>query len=174
MKNGLSLLLFVFLFLSSCANLSKNTISEGKIIVRNGAFGDKIWNENLEFKRISWTHELTLQFDLMIATPSPQSGFYFWFSKGELDSINKCGDFRIVLAYSLDTKMLPYSYLNEEIQSAGFQKIDLVGFRKNFLQHPDAEFNSFRLYQIYGICRSSKEGKPLIFSFPGYSEKALN
>jgi hypothetical protein len=166
--------LLTLVSLSSCANLSKNSVREGTFVVKNGVANDKVWNEKLELKRISWTHELTLQFDLMITTIPPQSSFNFWFSKDELFELNKCGDFRVVLAYSLDTKIIPYSYLNEQIEVAGFKKIDLIQFKKNFLQHPDAEMNSLRLYQVFGICHTSKNPNPLILSLPGYSERSIN
>ena len=175
MKNVLRVLsLLVLVNLISCANLSKNAVREGILVVRNGVAQDKKWNENLSLKRISWTHELTLQFDIMMVSIAPQSSFNFWFSVDELAMLNKCGDFRVLMAYSLDTKLLPYSILNEQIELAGYKKVDLIQFKKQFLQHPDAEMNSLRLYQLYGICRAEKSDKPMIFNFPGYSEKIVN
>ncbi|MBC7429197.1 MAG: hypothetical protein H7336_11330 [Bacteriovorax sp.] len=173
-KSFLILLLLGLTGLSSCSNLTKNSVREGHYIVRNGVAQDKQWNENLDLKRISWTHELTLSFDLMMTSIPPQSSFNFWFSKSELDEVNKCGDFRIILAYSLETKAIPYSYLNEQIELAGYKKVDLIEFKKNFFAHPDAEMSSFRLYQLYGICRSQRLDKSLILNFPGFSEKVVN
>ena len=172
MKKSL-LFIFSFLTLVSCANLSKNSVKEGPYLVRNGTAGDKTWHENLTFKRVSWYHELTLEFDLMLAQIEPQSGFNFWFSKDELDAIGKCGDFKIVLSYSRDTKIIPYSYLNEQLDNSGYKKMELISFKKHFLQHPDAEMNSLRLYQVYGICRPDQDNKPLILNFPGFSEKIV-
>jgi len=174
MKKTSIIILLTLLTFSSCANLSKNTVKEGPFIVRNGTAGDKVWKENLNFKRVSWYHELTLQFDLMLAAIGPQSSFNFWFSKDELEMIGKCGDFKIVLAYSQDTKIIPYSYLNEQLDHSGYKKVELISFKKQFIQHPDSEMNSLRLYQLYGICRSEKNDKPLIFNFPGFSEKIVN
>lgn len=173
MKKSFVLLLSLFA-LVSCSNLSKNSVKEGTFVVRNGTAGDKVWNENLNLTRISWYHELTLEFDLMMASVPPQSGFNFWFSSAELQDAQKCEDFKVLMAYSLDTKTIPYSYLNEQLENAGYKKVDLMGFKKHFLQHPDAEMNSLRLYQVYGICRPSKESKPLILNFPGFTEKVLN
>ena len=165
----MSLLTFI-----SCSNLSKNLVKEGPFVVKNGTAGDKVWNENLNFKRVSWYHELTLQFDLMLGAITPQSSFNFWFSKDELDYIGKCGEFKIVVAYSQDTKVIPYSYLNEQLENSGYKKVELLAFKKNFLQHPDSEMNSLRLYQVYGICRPDNIGKSLIFNFAGYKEKIVN
>ena len=168
------ILLLTLLTFASCANLSKNSIKEGPFLVRNGTAGDKVWKENLNLKRVSWYHELTLQFDLMLGSIEPQSSFNFWFSKDELDMIGKCGDFKIILAYSQDTKIIPYSYLNEQLDHSGYKKMELISFKKQFLQHPDSEMNSLRLYQVYGICRPEKTDKPLILNFPGFSEKIIN
>lgn len=142
--------------------------------MRNGTAGDKIWSENLKLTRVTWYHELTMEFDLIMGSISPQSGFNFWFSAGELAEVNKCQDFKIVLAYSMDTKVLPYSVLNEQLDLAGYRKVELLTFKKHFLQHPDSEMNSLRLYQVYGVCRAENQNKPLIFNFPGFTEKVVN
>ena len=173
MKKNLVFLTSLLIFIS-CANLSKNTVKEGPFLVRNGTVGDKVWKENLSFKRVSWYHELTLQFDFMLGEIVPQSSFNFWFSKDELDMIGKCGEFRIVAAYSQDTDIIPYSNLNIQLENSGYRKVELVNFKKHFFQHPDSEMNSLRLYQVYGICRAINIDKPLIFSYPGYTEKIVN
>jgi len=172
-----SSLLVLILFnvvLIACSNLTKNTVREAGFVIKNGVVADKKWTEDLRMNRLSWHHEMTLQFDLMIGNILPQSGFNFWFSRSEQALIDKCSDFRIVMAYSQDTKYIPYSYLNDQLKNAGFQKIELTEFKANLLQHPDSELNSLRLYQIYGVCRVEKSSKPLIFNFPGYSEITLN
>lgn len=167
-------LILTLLTLMSCSNLTKNVVKEGTYIVKNGSFADKSWNDDLVFTRSSWYHELTLQFDFLMAPITPQSSFNFWFSKTELEDVHKCGDYRVVLAYSLDTKAIPYSLLNEQLENAGFKKFELNEFKRHLFQHPDSEMNSTRLYQVYGICRESKDLKPLIINFPGFNEKALN
>lgn len=176
MKNKQVLILFVILMsVYSCAsNLSKNLVQDGKLLVRNGTFTDKLWKEDLVFKRNSWYHELTLQFDFMLASISPQSAFNFWFSKNELDSMVNCSDSRVVMAYSLDTKDIPFSSLYQQIENAGYSRIELIEFKKHLLQHPDAQLNGFRLYHIFGICKKTKDAKALIINFPGYLEKVIN
>ena len=159
----------------SCStNLSKNQVQEANFVLRNGTYTDKIWKEDLVFQRESWYHELTLQFDLMLAHVPPQSAFNFWFSKDELDSMIKCADSRVVLAYSLDTKDIPYSSIYEQLEKSGYTRFDLLEFKKHLLQHPDAQLNGFRLYHVFGICKKNKDAKPLIVNFPGYLEKTIN
>jgi hypothetical protein len=169
------ILAIIILSAVSCAsNLSKNLVQEGKLILRNGTFTDKVWKEDLVFQRNSWYHELTLQFDFMLAPVPPQSSFNFWFSKDELDSMIKCSDSRVVMAYSLDTKDIPYSSLYEQIEKSGYTRFELLEFKKHLLQHPDAQLNAFRLYHIFAICKKNRDSKPLIINFPGYSEKLIN
>ncbi len=170
----ISLIVMGLILASSCSNLTKNTVKEGTYLIRNGSFANKQWDDDLVFQRTSWYHELTLQFDLMLVPIAPQSSFNFWFSKVELEDVHKCGDFRVLLAYSLDTKIIPYSMLNEQLEIAGYKKIELSEFKKHLLQHPDSEMNSTKLYQVYGICRDSKDLKQLTINFPGFNEKALN
>lgn len=168
------LLLLVGLLVISCSNLSKNSVEEGRLVLKNGTFTDKYWKEDLVFERSSWYHELTLAFDFMQVQIAPQSSFNFWFSKNELDIISKCADSRVVMAYSLDTKAIAYSSLYEQVEKSGFTRFDLPEFKKHLLAHPDAELNGFRLYHIFGICKKTKDLKPLIINFPGYLEESIN
>ena len=176
MKNKQVWVLIVVLLISiSCStNLSKNLVQENNFVLKNGTFTDKMWKEDLVFQRTSWYHELTLQFDLMLANIPPQSAFNFWFSKGELEEMVNCSDSRVVLAYSLDTKDIPYSSIYEQFEKSGYTRFDLLEFKKHLLQHPDAALNGFRLYHIFGICKKMKDAKPLIVNFPGYLEKIIS
>lgn len=168
----LTLILIALLF-SACSNLSKNIVQDGTFPIRNGVYADKSWKEDLIFKRYSWYHELTLQFELLITNISPQSGFNFWFSKDELSQFNNCKDARVVLAYSLDTKLIPYSSLYTELERNGFMKFELIEFKRNLIQHPDSVMNSLRHYHVFGICRKNNELNPIKIAFPGYLEKEL-
>jgi len=178
MKQIARILIFSSLiFLGSCSstnNLSKNTIKQGKYLIRNGRYQDKTWKENLTFSRTSWYHELTMQFDLWMAPVLPQSSFNFWFSVPELADVQKCDDFRVVLVYAQDTRTFPNYRLNEQLENAKFKKIELIEFKRHLLNHPDSENNSTRLYQVFGICREAKDVKPLVLNFPGYEEITLN
>lgn len=167
------LLMLMGMIAISCANLSKNTVEEGKLPLKNGTFADKVWKEDLIFQRYSWYHELTLSFDLMLAQIAPQSSFNFWFSKDELETLDKCSDSRVVLAYSMNTKEIPYSSLYEQIDRAGYTRVELHEFKKHLLGHPDSNQNGFRLYHIFGICKKTKDLKPLIINFPGFLEKSI-
>jgi hypothetical protein len=158
----------------ACSNLSKNVVHEGTLPIRNGVFADKTWNENLIFNRYSWSHELNLQFEILIAKYFPQSSFNFWFSKDELNSFNSCTDGRIVLVYSLDTKLISYAKIYDEFEKNGFTRFELVEFKKQLIQHPDSVMNSLKLYHLFGICRKSNALESIKINIPGYLEKNLN
>lgn len=173
MKHNYFWILILALLSVSCSNLSKNIVQDSNLILRNGTYNDKVWKEDLNFERESWYHELTLQIDIMMAHVTPQSAFNFWFSKDELDQMAKCGDSRVVLAYTLDTKDIPYSMIYDQIEKSGYTRFELLEFKKHLLQHPDSQVNGFRLYHIFGICKKDNDHKPLIMNFPGYSEKIV-
>jgi hypothetical protein len=174
MKFKNSLLCVVLLLAFSCSNLSKNIVQESNLYLKNGTYSDKAWKDDLIFQKHSWFHELTLQFDFMLAHISPQSAFNFWFTKDELDNLAKCEDSRIVMAYSFDTKVIAYSSLYEQLEKNGYTRFEIPGFKKQLLQHPDATQNSFKLYHVFAICKKLNDHKPLIINFPGYLEKLIN
>lgn len=167
------LFLLSALLLTGCSNLTKNYVKDGKFHVKSGTAYEKVWNDKLVFDRTSWYHELTMQFDLLTVDLKPTSPFYNWLSKNEQEQASKCRDFKIGLAYSLDTVILPYSHLNAQLEEAGFQKIELIEFKKQLVQHPDSEMYSLNLYKVFGMCRAISSSKPLILNFPGYTEKVL-
>lgn len=166
-------LIFSILFLVSCSNLSKNTIESGKFYVRNGVQAERTWKEDLSFDRFSWYHELSLQFEIMIGEISPQSGFNFWFSKDELDFMSKCTHPQIMIAYSIDTAIIPYSTLNDQLEKNGVNKIELLEFKKNLNAHPDSSGNSLKNYRAFGLCRKNGNLNPIKITFPGFLEKPL-
>jgi len=163
------LLIFLLFLITACSNLSKNTIQDGELLIKNGVAQNQAWKENLSFKRYSWYHELTLQFEVLVGRIPEQSGFNFWLSKEELADISRCQNFYVLMAYSQDTKNIPYSVLNDQLEKSGFNKIELIEFKRNLWQHPDSNMNSLKLYQVYGICKKDNL-KPFLISFPGFSE----
>jgi hypothetical protein len=163
------IVMVALVFTFSCSNLSKNTIQQGELPIRNGVFQNQEWKEDLILNRYSWYHELTLQFEVLIGKIPEQSGFNFWLSKDELSEISKCQNFYLMLAYSHDTKNIPYSALNDQLDKSGFKKMELMEFKRNLWQHPDANMNSLRLYQVFGVCKKDNL-KPFRISFPGFSE----
>ncbi len=165
--------IIIFSILTSCSNLSKSIVEEGTFEISNGIFADKKWKEDLSFQRYSWYQELTLQFDLMVTKIPAQSSFNFWFSQEELTALSSCRDARIILAYSLDTKIIPYSSLYIQLDKSGYSRIELPEFKRQLMQHPDSSMNSLRLYHVLGFCKKTENTNQLLINFPGYLEKKL-
>lgn len=175
-KNNLifSILVLANLFWGvGCSNLSKNMTKHGAFVVRNGNYADKSWKENLSFERYSWYQEMSLQYDLMIARISSSSSFNYWFSPDEMKQINECNDFRIIMLYALDTKRINHSLFFEQAEAANYHRFELMTFKKQLLMHPDSSENSLGLYQIYGLCKKTKDLKPIVLNFPSFQEVIL-
>lgn len=176
MQNNKFFLLVLILsafFFSSCSNLTKNMTKVGSFVVRNGNYADKTWKENLSFARYSWYQEMSLQYDVMLARIESNSSFNFWFSADELKQINECADFRIALLYTLDSKKIAHSAFFEQAEVANFHRIELMTFKKQLLMHPDSTENSLNLYQVYGLCKKTKDLKPIVINFPSFQEVTL-
>lgn len=174
MKISMITLQFItFLGFISCSNLSKNMTKSGTYVVRNGAYADKMWKENLVFERYSWYQEMSLQYDVMIAKLDANSSFNFWFSADELKDANDCADFRVVLLYTLDSKKIAHSSFFEQAESSNFLRLDVQAFKKQLLMHPDSSENSLNLYQVYGLCKKTKDLKPIVINFPSFQEVTI-
>ncbi|MCK6594790.1 MAG: hypothetical protein L6Q33_06290 [Bacteriovoracaceae bacterium] len=163
-------ILIMTLVLASCSNLSKNMTKSGQFIVRNGTYAEKVWNENLVFNRHSWYQEMSLQYDVMLAKLPANSSFNYWFSADELKDVQNCTDFRVVLLYTLDSKKIAHSSFFEQVELANFHKIDIQTFKKQLIMHPDSPEHSLNLYQVYGLCKKTKDLKPMILNFPSFQE----
>lgn len=168
------LALTLLLILGGCSNLTKNYVKKGDFKIRNGKIFDKVWKEDFNLKRVSWYQELTMQYDVIIGKIDSNSGFYNWFSADEKKQIANCSEFNVILAYSLNTNILPYSYLNEQLEVAGYSKIELNTFKRNLNQHPDANEYSLNLYKVIGACKTLTKENSLKLSLPGYEEIYLD
>ncbi len=173
-NNFLIAIIFTASFLMvGCSNLSKNMTKSGTFVVRNGNYADKTWKENLSFERYSWYQEMSLQFDLMITRMNSSSSFNYWFSADELKQVNECNDFRLVLLYTLDSKRISHSLFFEQAEAANFHRFELMTFKKQLLMHPDSSENSLGLYQVYGLCKKTKDLRPIMVNFPSFQEVVI-
>lgn len=169
-KQFLTSLLVTFVFAIGCSNLTKNMTKNGSFVVRNGTYADKTWKENIVFERYSWFQEMSLQYDIMIARIAPNSSFNFWFSADELKEVNECADFRLLMLYTLDSKKIAHSSFFEQAEAANFSRLEIMTFKKQLLMHPDSTENSLNLYQVYGLCKKTKDLKPIMVNFPSFQE----
>ncbi|MDD0853924.1 hypothetical protein HBN50_12500 [Halobacteriovorax sp. GB3] len=165
-------LLFSLLFLISCTNLSKNIIKEGEFTLKRGVYKTSQWDESLEFKRISWFHELTLQFDLLITKLDDDTRFRKWLSPSEKALLADCRDHYLVLSYHLDSDKISKRMLFSDMERQGYKEYLLPNFQRNIKLHPDFELLSLQLYSLNLLCSKEEKSKDLSVTFPGY--KSVN
>jgi len=170
MKKYISLI--TLLALCSCSNLSKNLVKEGEFSVKSGVHHNLKWNENLEFNRYSWYHELTLLFDVMVTSLDEQSPFFNWFSTEEKIMMEKCDDVMIVMTYALDSKKISRRMLLNEIEKFGYEEVLIPTFSKALKLHPDHEKQSLQLYKTTALCHKGESDKreKVSIRFPSYPE----
>ncbi len=170
MKKTFSLLILLLLY--SCSNLSKNLVKEGEFSIKSGVHHNLKWDENLEFSRYSWYHELTLLFDVMVTSVDEKSPFFNWFSTSEKVQMEQCDDVMIVVSYALDSKKISRRMLSNEIEKFGYEEILIPTFAKSFNLHPDHEKQSLQLYKTTAFCHKGEADKRERVSvrFPSYKE----
>lgn len=167
-----ALLTFSLLFIA-CANLSKNSIKEGDFSIKRGVYKNQSWDESLNFDRVSWYHELSLNFDLLITKVDSTSPFLNWLSPSEKALFNECKDHFLALTYHLDSdrisKRMFYSQMNEQ----GYKDYLIPNFARALKLHPDFEFLSLQLYQVSLLCNKDKAGE-LEVTFPSFRTVKLS
>jgi hypothetical protein len=172
MKNNILLLLVFSLSIFSCSNLSKNLVKKGTLVFHSGKAQDRVWDDDLNFYRLSWFKELTLYFDVLYVKLDQSSPFTNWLSATEKDFLVKCKEPWIILTYAHDSDLISPSMFFEQIERKGFTKYVLNDFSRSLKMHPDYEKMSLVLHKVHGLCG---EGNFLSneVNFPGFETVAL-
>lgn len=157
----------------SCSNLSKNLVKEGDFSISSGRVGKYKWNDSLNFKRVSWYHELTLLLDMMYVKIDEKAPFYNWFSLDEKTRISNCSEKLLVISYALDSDRLSQVMLRNKIKDYGYEDIAIPHFSKSLKSHPDFERLSLTLYKVDLFCKKSKQVDDMFITFPNYDEIKL-
>ena len=145
-------------FISSCASRgggssSKNFVKKGNFYLVGGRFEQLEWRDKLQFKRVSWYHELTLLFDMMLSKWHGDSKFSYWLSPAEQDIVESCHQFYLLLSYATDSGDITHSMFNQIMRNNGLELIEMPNFRTYLRLHPDFASNSLRRYQVQGLCQ---------------------
>lgn len=167
--------LLALLFFVSCSSLSKNAIRQGDTKFSGGVYKDETWSSDLTFKRYSWFNELTLLLDVLVADVQPFDPFHQWFSLQEKDTMKGCANFRVVMAYALDTTKLSETDFVNQAQKVGYEKVSLPHFKSYLRLHPEYDRQSFQLYDIFGLCQrrgasAELEGSKIPVALPSFPE----
>ncbi len=163
MKIILSLILFL-----SCSNFSYHNVYENNFYLRGGQIGQKVWNDTLLFKRLSWYTESTLLYDIYYTTLQEDSPFFAWASSDEKKAIQECSASFLVMAYQLDSDRLSHLDIEVFTQRAGFGKLSLTTFRNVMKTHPDFRRHFLQHYEIYGLCSKNVDQNTILLSLPNF------
>lgn len=172
--NKIGYFFFVF-FLFSCANnMSQNNVVFSERSFTGGVYKTEKWNDEMLFKRVSWYQQLTLIYDVFIHKLDPQSKFKMWFSKDELEEVEKCGaEVLIVFHYAYESKKIPDRFFREEMSKNNFDEIFLTTFSKNLMLHPDTNRWNLVRHKVACFCRKTRSEKTLTVNFPSFSEVSI-
>ncbi len=167
-----TILIFSF-FILSCSNLSKNTIKRGDFAIKRGVYKSETWSDSLNFERISWFHELSLNFDLLVTKLDEKSPFMKWFSPSERELFNSCRDHYLVMTYHLDSDRISKRMFYTQMNDQGYKDFLVPNFERAIKLHPDFEFLSLQLYKLTLLCNKIGQGE-LEVTFPSFNTVKLS
>ena len=152
--------LLLVIIVSSCSSpgggsSSKNFVKKGTFYLVGGRFEQLQWQDKLSFKRVSWYHELTLLFDMMLSEWKGDSKFSYWLSPAEQDIVERCHRFYLLLSYATDSGDINHAMFNQIMKNNGLNLIEMPNFRTSLRLHPDFASNSLRHYQVHGLCQKN-------------------
>lgn len=163
--------LFCVIF-DGCSHYSKNVIKTGTFSLRGGKSEETTWSESLLFNRTSWYSELTMSLDLLLAKIDAQSPFWKWLDSNEQKLVVDCSAFYVVMAYTLDSKVISHPEIKSQFEKSGFNEVLIPQFAKNLKAHPEFIPMGYQQHKIYGVCQKGPV-KSIEFSLPGYLTQSL-
>lgn len=163
----------LLILIASCTTLNKNMIKEGSYDISGGVHQNMKWDDTLTFKRVSWFKELTLTFDIFMATIGKESPFYVWFSEEEKAMMNKCVDSQIVLTYAWDPMQISREDFFDRAQKLGYERLSVPTFHSNVKMHPNFARINVYLYKTSLLCRKNLGDSKMVISFPGFPSVTL-
>lgn len=167
------LIVLMFFLIASCSNLSKNMVSEGDFSIRSGMIGNFKWDTSLEFKRISWHHELNLLYDVMYVNIDETNKFYNWFSSDEKRRIFECNKKLLVISYALDSERISHPMFKNILKDHGYESYSTPNFARALKTHPDYERNALSLYKVDLFCHKTTVSDDIYIGFPNFREVKL-
>ena len=175
MKVVLALLV---LLVAGCASYkSYNQTTTGKVVLRGGIYQKEIWDESLQFKRMSWYHGVTLFYDALLWKADPSSPFSKWFSPSEKEFFTKCESLVVSVTYSADPTKISHVNFREQMKLNGYDDVVLNTFSSFLKSHPSSTDWRVLNYKVLGFCKRapSRLGTPnLAINFPSFKHLELD
>ncbi len=157
---------------ASCANLSKNRVVEGTVVLVGGVSGDRTWRDHWTFRRYSWVHELTMWLDVPVAEITPDSPFFSWASEDEKKLISSCRRFRVVMAYSLDSRKISEKDMLAQFDRQGHHEVMVPRLIASVRLHPDFDRLGLDRHRVHGLCQKGPD-LPIVLDFPAFAPVTL-
>ena len=165
-------LLLIFVFIG-CAgvNRTRKNLVRSKVNIKGGVFRDIEWKEKLTFERYSWSEELVMNYDVLLAKLSPNSPFIHWM-ENDKEKMNGCDDFYIGLFYA-KFRSEGVSYLTSQFEKSGLKVNIIPSFRANLRAHYNMTDLKLLQHKMFGVCRPSGSTKTVLMYIPGYKTYKL-
>ncbi len=170
-----SFIFWFFISLLSCSNLSHNQVRIDMIRFTGGIYRNQVWNNKLNFRRVSWYHGITMYFDMLYYSVDLDSPFYQWFGPVGAELAQNCSPLLVAVQYSSDSEKIAISDLKAQMEKNGLESVVLRDFGKALKSHPEYQRWNLRSYEVTGYCRrkSSENTEDIILNFPGFREVSL-
>lgn len=171
MKN---ILLLSLILVVSCAfnNRSRKNVALSEVVLKGGVYKDISWDEKIIFKRTSWYHEATMQYDILIKELKTDSKFVNWLGRDK-EYLKECSTFYVAAIYSDINIGEGTAFLESQFNKLGLERKSIMDFNENFRAHHN--FSDWRLfeYKVIGLCESKNPVGDIIVSIPGYKTQKL-
>lgn len=173
----ITVFLALFVFASCAAYRSFNQTTNGDVRFPGGVHKDETWDDSMNFKRASWYHGMTLYYDALLYTASPNSPFSKWFSSAEKEYFQRCERLLVTVNYSADATKISHVMFREQMRLNGYDDVVVNTFASSVKTHPGFQAWNLQNYKILGYCkrRPAVVGTPteLAITFPSFKELYL-
>lgn len=154
-----------------CSSLNNvNQIAESTLVLKDGRYKNKTWNESLVFTRYSWYKGASMNYDLQVAFLDRNSPFNNWLGQSEREQLKDCEKIYIALVYaSINNQSTnSTSTILNNFDVVGLKKFSIPIFSANLKSHYYYQQWNLTNYQIYGFCKDANLSFVEV-SLPNYS-----
>ncbi len=159
----------IMLLIVACGSQSKNMSKKGSFFLSSSG----IAKDGFNFERSSWYSELNMVLDIYTLKVVPTVSYMSWFGKNTQNKIKECSQFYVLMTYILDTSVIPFKMVSDQMENQGFEQISVADFSSNLNLHPDFKAESLQLYKVYGFC-SKRPHAQITINLPHFKALALN
>lgn len=141
--------------------------------LEGGVSQKRVWEDTLQFKRISWYQQTSLVYDLSWVKLDRKSPFYYWLSAGEKRIADSCAAFYIALDYTLDAVKLSHMEIKSQLQQQHIEEVPIKNFITELRNHPQYRSANLGYYKIRGYCSKRIISSQIKIKLPGFQEVTL-